>query len=167
MNFKAILVAGAAAMAVAACGSAEEEKPRTGKYKPAVELTELEMPGMTDEMKAAAKEQMKTSFAAQAGGERCLKGGKESDWKEAATEISKGLGGTCETTKDNGTASTADLEVSCTGTAMGDVVVTMQGEAQSESFEMDIGFDIKSLPAPQSGEGKMGMKLTATRVGDC
>ena len=165
MKIKAILVAGAAAMAVAACGSADDEKPRKGKYKPAIELTELEMPGMTDEMKEAAKGQMQTSFAAQAGGERCLAGGKDSDWKEAASEISKGLGGKCETTKDNGTDSTADLEVSCTGTQMGDVVVTMKGEAQSESFEMDIGFDIDKLP--QSGEGKMGMKLTATRTGDC
>lgn len=165
MKFRSILVAGAAAATLAACGSAADEKPRKGKYKPTVELTELEMPGMTDDMKAQAKEQMKTSFAAQAGGEQCLGGGDENDWKQAAKEISNGLGGTCETVKDEGTDSTADLEVKCTGSQMGDVVVTMTGEAKSESFEMDIGFDIQKLP--QGGEGKMGMKISATRTGDC
>jgi len=168
MNIKAILISGAAVLALGACGSAEEkeeQKPRPGMYAPSVELTELEMPGMTEDMKEAAKEQMKTQFAAQAGGNRCMGGGKETDWKEAANEMSAGLGGKCETTKDNGTATVADLEVSCTGTQLGDVVVSMAGEAQDESFDMDIMFDIKKLPT--GGEGKMGMKLSASRVGDC
>jgi len=165
MKLTYILAAGAAAMTLAACGNSADEKPRKGKYKPAVELTELDLPGMTDQLKAAAQEQMQKSFAAQAGGEQCIGGTNESDWKEAANGISDSLGGECETIKDNGTDSTADLEIKCTGTQMGNVTVTMTGEAKSESFEMNIGFDMDKLP--QGGNGKMGMKLTGSRIGDC
>ena len=107
---------------------------------------------------------MQTSFAASAGTEQCLQGGNKGDWKEAASGLSKSMGGTCETTKDNSTEDTADIEVTCKGTQMGDVQVKMTGAAQSESFSMDVDFKFKH---PQMGEGNMGMKMGAKRVGDC
>ena len=114
-----IILSMAAALTVTACGGADEGKPRKGKYQPEVELTELDFPGMTDAVKEQVKAQMKSSFAAQAGGARCVQSTQGSDWKEASKGLSKSLGGTCETTRDNGTDTTADLEVKCTGTQNG------------------------------------------------
>lgn len=165
MKFGIVMITSAAALALAGCGSAEDEsKPRKGKYKPEVELQELDIPGLTEEAKAAAKEQMQSVFAAQSGNEQCMGGGK-ADWKDAAKEISKGLGSSCETLRDNGTDSSADLEMKCAGTAMGDVVLNITGEAQSESFEMQIGLDMTNMPV--GGDGKMKMKVSAERIGDC
>ena len=160
-----ILIGSAAALALAGCSSADD-KPRKGKYKPEIALTKIEMPGLPD----GAKEQMKTamegSFAQQAG-EQCISGKQGGDWKQAADGMSKSMGGKCETTRDKGTDTTADLEVKCTGTQMGDIVVTMKGAAESESFKMDVDMQLKSLPAPMKGEGALGMTISAKRVGDC
>ncbi|NJM51685.1 MAG: DUF3617 family protein [Sphingomonadales bacterium] len=133
-------------------------------YKPEIELTKLEIAGITPEQKAQAEQQMKASFGAAAGGQQCVQGGKEKDWKEAAGGLTKSFGGSCETVKDNGTDTTADLEVACKGTQLGDIVVKMKGGAKPESFNMDVDLDFES---PQMGKGSMGFKVGAKRTGDC
>ncbi len=168
MAIRLILAAGAASLALAACGSAEEEKPRKGKYQPEFELTELDFPGMTDEIKEQARESLQISFASQVGAARCIRSSQGEDWKEAASDLSKGLGGTCETTRDEGTDTTADLQVKCTDTRMGEeVIVNMKGAAESESFSMDVDFELGNIPGTNGQSGKMGMKISAKRVGDC
>jgi Protein of unknown function (DUF3617) len=164
MKMSALLILGVGAFAVTACSSAEE-KPKKGKYKPEIELTALEMPGMTPAMMDQAKAGMKSQFASQAG-EQCVKGGK-ADWKNAANDISKGLGGNCTTVSDKGTDTTADLELKCTGTQMGDVGIVVKGQAESESFYMNVDMNLDKLPAPMSGSGKIGVKVSAKRTGDC
>lgn len=164
MKMRAFLIVGVGAMIVSACSGAEE-KPRKGKYKPDIELTALEMPGMTPQIMEQAKAQMKTQFASQMP-EQCIQGGK-ADWKNAANDIGKGLGGTCTTVSDKGTDTVADFEVKCTGTPMGDVNLVAKGAAESESFYMNIDMQLAKVPGPTPGEGKIGMKITAKRTSDC
>jgi hypothetical protein len=164
MKMRALLILGVGAMAVAACSSADE-KPRKGKYKPEVQLTAFEMPGITAEQKKQAESMMQSSFASQVGGEQCVGATEKGEWKKLSSEISKGLGGNCNTVRDASTDSSVDVEVKCTGTQMGDVTTTIKGAAESESFGMDINLGLDKLPT--GGQGKLGMKITAKRVGDC
>jgi Protein of unknown function (DUF3617) len=163
---KQLLIASTAILALAVTGcSSAEEKPRQGKYKPEIELTTLEMPGMTPAIMEQAKAQMKTQFASRAG-EQCVKGGK-ADWKKAADSVSKGFGGNCTTISDKGTDTVADLEMKCTGTPMGDLGIVIKGQAESESFSMDLNMTMSKVPGPAGGQGKIGMKMSAKRIGDC
>jgi hypothetical protein len=120
---------------------------------------------MTPAMMDQAKAGMKSQFASQAG-EQCVEGGK-ANWKEAANDISKGLGGSCTTVSDKGTDTVADLELKCTGTQMGDIGIVVKGKAESESFYMNVDMNLNKLPAPMNGAGKIGVKVTAKRTGDC
>jgi hypothetical protein len=164
MKTRALLIVGIGAMVVTGCGSAEE-KPRKGKYKPEIELTTLEFPGVTPEQLEMAKTQMKGQFASQAG-EQCVQGGK-ADWKNAANDISKSMGGNCTTVSDKGTDTVADLELKCSGTPMGDVGIVVKGQAETESFYMTVDMKMSKVPGPTPGEGKLGMKVSAKRTGDC
>jgi hypothetical protein len=164
MKMRVLLIVGAGAMILGACSSADE-KPRKGKYKPEVELTNLDFPGLTPEMKTQAEAQMKAGFASQAGGEQCYGGADKGDWKQMSEGMTKGMGGNCTTVRDANTDDTVDFELKCTGTQMGDLVTTVKGKAESESIIMDINFNFEKLPTGQSG--KMGMKMTAKRTGDC
>lgn len=156
---------GLAALALAGC-SAADEKPRKGKYKPAVQLTALEMPGMTAANRARAEAQMQASFASQVGGEACVGGGSKDEWKKLSKEISTGLGGTCTTVRDGSTDSSIDIVLKCTGTQMGDLTATMTGAAETDSFGMEINLGLEKLPNG-AGSGKLGMRISATRTGDC
>ncbi|MGL5838516.1 MAG: DUF3617 domain-containing protein [Sphingorhabdus sp.] len=164
MKSKMMLAAAMGALIVGGCSGADE-KPRKGKYKPEVELTKLEMPGITPELRTQAEAQMKTAFAAQAGGEQCFGGADKGDWKEMSQGMTKGMGGQCNTTRDNSTDDTVDFELKCTGTQMGNVTTLVKGKAESESITMDIDFSFEGLPTGETG--KMGMKMTAKRIGDC
>jgi hypothetical protein len=123
------------------------------------------MPGITEALKKQAEAQMQTSFASQVGGEQCVGATDKGEWKKLSGEISKGLGGTCNTVRDSSTDASVDVEVKCTGTQMGDVTTTIKGAAESESFGMDIMLNLEKLPT--GGQGKLGMKVSAKRVGDC
>lgn len=160
------LVMGAAtlAMFVTGCSSADE-KPRRGKYKPDVALTALELPGMTPAMKQQVEGQMKAGFASQVGGEQCIGATKKDEWKNLSSEISKGMGGECKTVREASTNTSIDTEISCSGPQVGDMTVTIKGAAESESFSMDINMDMKNMMG--RGPGKIGMKISAKRTGDC
>ncbi len=163
---KAQLTIAAAAIVLLFTGcSTADEKPRKGKYKPEVELTNLDFPGMTGQMREQAEAQMKAGFASQAGGEQCFGGADKGDWKEMAQGMTKGMGGQCTTVRDASTDDTVDFELKCTGSAMGEVSTTVKGKAESESVTMDINFNFTKLPTGEAG--KMGMKMIAKRVGDC
>jgi hypothetical protein len=164
MKIHMFLAAGVGALVLAGCSSADE-KPRKGKYKPEVELTALELPGITAEMRQQAEAEMKANFASQVGGEQCLGATKKDEWKKASEQIRTGLGGKCTEVRNVGSDSSIDLEVKCTGTPMGDVTALIKGEAQSESFGMDINLNLDKLAT--GGTGKLGMKISAKRTGDC
>jgi hypothetical protein len=159
-----ILVVSLGALVLSGCSSADE-KPRKGKYKPEVELTSLDFPGLTPAMRQEAETQMKAGFASQAGGEQCIGGTDKGDWKQMAQGMTQSLGGQCTTVREASTDDSVDFELKCTGTAMGDVSSTVKGKAESESVIMDINFNFTKLPT--GAGGKMGMKMTAKRVGDC
>jgi Protein of unknown function (DUF3617) len=159
-----ILAAGAAAMIITGCSGADE-KPRKGKYRPDLQLTALDLPGMTADQRSQAEAQMEAQFASQVGVEQCLGATDKDEWKKASEQISKSLGGQCSTVRDASTDSSVDVEVKCTATQMGDVTATVKGEAQSESFSSDIRLQLTNLPT--GGKGELGMKISAKRTGDC
>lgn len=164
---KQLLIMSVAGLAfvLASCSSADE-KPRRGKYKPEVQLTQLEMPGMTPAMKQQMEQQMQASFASQVGGEQCIGATKKDEWKNLSSEISKGMGGNCTTVRDASTDTSVDTEIKCTGPQTGDMTATIKGAAESESFSMDINLDMKGIGGT-AASGKLGMKISAKRIGDC
>jgi uncharacterized lipoprotein len=166
MKTQMLVAASLGALILSGCSSADE-KPRKGKYKPEVELTALELPGLTPDMRTQAESQMKAQFASQFAAEQCLGATEKGEWKKAAEQVSKGLGGQCSTVREASTDSSVDVEIKCTGTQMGDVTTTIKGAAESESFSMDINLNLDKLPEPTPGQGKLGMKISAKRTGDC
>ncbi len=153
------------ALVLSGCSGAEE-KPRKGKYKAEVELTALELPGLTPEMRALAEGQMKAQFASQVAAEQCLGATNRDEWKKASEKVSRNLGGQCTTVREASTESSVDVEIKCTGTQMGDLTTTIKGKAETESFATDITLGFDKLPGG-AGTGKLGMKISAKRIGDC
>lgn len=158
-----LLALGVGAMALAGCSNADE-KPRRGKYKTTVALTTLELPGITPAMKQNMEQQMQAQFAQQVGADQCLGATKKDEWKSMSNDISKGMGGQCKNVRDASTDTVVDVEVQCSGSQVGEMTAVIKGEAQSESFGLDINMDMNM---GARGKGKMGMKITGTRTGDC
>jgi Protein of unknown function (DUF3617) len=154
---------GTTTLVLAGCSSADE-KPRRGKYKTEVQLTALEMPGMPPAMKPTVEQQLKSQFAQQVGADQCIGGTQKDEWKTISKDISKGMGSSCKTVRDASTDTTVDLQVQCSDPQKGQMTATIKGAAESESFGLDINMDM-NMGAP--GKGKMGMKITGTRTGDC
>jgi hypothetical protein len=164
MTMKLLLIGSAALLALSGC-SKSNEIPRGGKYSPSVKLTSIDFPGMTPEIKAQAQQQFQTQFASVAGGERCVKSGAGSDWKEMTNGMSKGLGGECKTLKDNSTPTVADMEMMCKTPAAGDINISMKGKAEAESFSVDMVMKFDNPAA--GGKGSLAMNMSAKRTGDC
>lgn len=164
-SFTAWFGLGLATAALAGC-SAADEKPRKGKYKPEVKLTALELPGITPATRAQAEEKMQAGFSSQVAGESCIGGASKDEWKKLSQELSKSLGGTCTTARDASTDSTVDTVLNCTGTQMGDLTATITGAAETESFRMEVNLGLDKLPNG-AGKGRLGMQISATRIGDC
>lgn len=155
---------------IAGCGgAASDQKPKPGSYETTAEITALELAGMTEEQLAPAKSQMKNMLSAQTSVPQCLAGDTNKGWKEVPEQIAKSLGGNCETIKESGSPTNVDTEVSCKGTRMGDVVVKMTGAAEDESYGADINFELSNIPGASADKntGKIGMKISAKRAGDC
>lgn len=156
------LAVGTGALALAGCSSADE-KPRRGKYKTEVQLTALEMPGMTPATKASAEQQLKAQFAQQVGSDQCIGATKKDEWKNVSKDISQSMGSSCKSARDSSTDTKVDFEVKCASPRGGEMTAVVKGEAQSEGFYMDI--ELNGMAG--QGQGKMGMKITGTRTGDC
>ncbi len=151
--------------ALSGCSS-NDGSPREGQYQQTVKITELNFPGMSAEMKAQTIEQMEQAAGGGTAGLSCLVGDDGGEqWKQAASEMSNLLGGECKTIKDEGSTSRMDLEMKCTGTAKGDMAITMTGASHSEGYETAMSFDM-SDPASQE-TAKLAMEINAKRVGDC
>ena len=154
-----------APLVLAAC-SGGDGSPVEGQYQQSVKITELDFPGMTDDVKANTIKQMEQAAGGGTGGLFCMTGndgGKQ--WKQASSQMAQALGGDCETIKDEGSATSIELEMQCTGTAKGDLHVAMNGQANTQGYDSNMAFDMKD---PASGEtAKLAMEIGAKRVGDC
>lgn len=151
---------------LAACGSGEEGSPIAGEYLQTVKITELDFPGMPEDVKKQTIAQMEQAAGGGTGGLFCMQGGDDGQhWKEAAKQMSGTLGGQCETVKDGGSATSLDLEMTCKGTSTGDIDIKMTGQANSQGYDSEMAFDIKD---PNSGEmARLAMTIGAKRQGDC
>ncbi|MEP3224811.1 MAG: DUF3617 family protein [Parasphingorhabdus sp.] len=166
MTNKFILPLLSAPLMLAACSDSGDGSPIAGQYKQTVKITTLDFPGMTEDVKKRTIAQMERAAGGGTGGLFCMQGNDNgAQWKEAAKQMSGALGGQCETSKDDGSATTIDLEMTCTGTGKGDIGIEMTGQANSQGYESEMSFDIKE---PNSGEtAKLAMKIGADRQGDC
>lgn len=151
---------------LAACSGNGDGSPAAGQYKQTVKITELDFPGMTEDAKKQTIIQMEQVVGSGPASLFCMKGGDDGQqWKEAAKQMSGALGGQCETIKDEGSATSLDLQMTCTGTAKGDINIKMTGQANSEGYDSSMAFDIKD---PASDEtAKLTMNIGAQRQGDC
>ncbi len=151
---------------IAGCSDSGDGSPEAGQYKQTVKITELDFPGMTEEAKKQTIVQMEQVVGGAAGSLFCMQGDDNgAQWKEAAQQMSGALGGQCETAKNEGSATTIDLEMTCKGTAKGDVSIKMTGQANTQGYDSSMAFDIKD---PDSGEtAKLAMNIGAQRQGDC
>ncbi|WP_109355318.1 DUF3617 family protein [Sphingorhabdus sp. EL138] len=166
MTNKYLLPLLSAPLMLAACGSGGDGSPTEGEYKQTVKITELDFPGISADVKERTIAQMEQAAGGGTGGLFCMKGGDNGQqWKEAAKQMSGALGGQCETIKDEGSATSLDLEMTCKGTAKGDINIVMTGQANPDGYDSTMSFDIKD---PDSGEtAKLAMNIGAERQGDC
>ncbi|WP_422345912.1 DUF3617 domain-containing protein [Parasphingorhabdus sp.] len=166
MTKKYLLPILSAPLMLAACGSGGDGSPTAGQYQQTVKITELDFPGMSEEARKNTIAQMERVAGGGTGGLFCMKGDDNgAQWKEAAKQMSGALGGQCETLKDEGSATTIDLEMTCKGTGKGDINIKMSGQANPEGYDSEMAFDIKD---PASGEtAKLAMNIGAKRQGDC
>ncbi|GAA0474889.1 hypothetical protein GCM10009096_15590 [Parasphingorhabdus litoris] len=166
MTHKYLLPLLSVPLMLTACGSGGDGGPTAGQYKQTVKITELDFPGLSEEVKQRTITQMEGVAGGGAGGLFCMEGNDNGQqWKEAAKQMSGALGGQCETIKDEGSATSIDLEMTCKGTAKGDIDIKMSGQAHPEGYDSKMAFDIKD---PASGEtAKLSMDIGAQRQGDC
>lgn len=151
---------------LAACGESGDGGPVAGQYKQTVKITELDFPGLPEDMKQRTIATMENSALGNSDGLFCMQGNDDGQqWKEAAKQMSGALGGECTTQRDEGSATTIDLEMTCTATGKGNIAIKMTGEANPEGFDSEMAFDIEE---PKSGtKAKLAMTIGAKRQGDC
>ena len=150
---------------LAGCSSGDGS-PVEGQYQQTVKITALDFPGITGDAKAETIKQMEQAAGGGTGGLFCMKGNDGGEqWKQASSQMAKALGGQCETLKDEGSATSIDLEMKCSGTAKGEIAIAMTGKANPDGYESSMAFDIVD---PNSDEtAKLAMDIGAERVGDC
>ncbi len=140
--------------------------PEAGQYKQSVKITDLDFPGMNDTQRQTTIQQMEQAAGGGTGGVFCMKSNASGEqWKQAASQMSAVLGGNCETTKDEGSATKIDLTMRCTGTGKGDIAVTMTGESNSEGYDSTMSFNI--MDPNSGGVATLAMDIGAERIGDC
>ena len=165
MTKSALLPTLIASLALTSCSSGDGS-PVEGQYKQTIKITELDFPGMTGSVKAQTIKQMEQVAGGGTDGLFCMEGddgGRQ--WKQASSQMASALGGKCTTIRDEGSATSIDLEMKCTGTAKGDLHVIMSGEANSQGYDSSMAFEMKD---PANGEtARLAMDLGAERVGDC
>lgn len=166
MTKKFLLPLLSASLMLAACGSGGDGSPTAGQYLQTVEITQLDFPGLTEDAKKQTITQMERAAGGGSGGLFCMQGDDNgAQWKQAAKQMSGALGGNCETIRNEGSATTIDLEMTCKGTGKGDINIKMSGNANPEGYDSEMAFDIKD---PASGEtAKLAMNIGAKRQGDC
>lgn len=163
MKYRIVLAFTILPFLLTACGS-KDATPEPGEYQQTVKITELDFPGFSDEDKATMTAEMEAVGSA-AGGKFCLDETERGQWQEASTQMAGVMGGHCETTSDDGTATRMNLKMQCGGTANGDVAVTMTGKSFASGYESTMVFDFDD-PA-SSATAKLALAFTAERLGDC
>jgi hypothetical protein len=172
----------ASAMLLAACGgnadsdgdgtlSGEEVaaeaagaiRPEPGLYRTSLELLELEVPGMTDQMKQQMQAQMGGGPAGSGTSTYCLT--REQAAANGAEEMAKNMAqGNCTVARFDVSGGDLSAEMQCTAAGGATTHVVMDGQMTSTSSTMTMTNDMD-----MAGMGKMQMKarVTSERIGDC
>ena len=182
MRTSLILPLAAAALALAACSSKEDEQaagpisaedaakamgnlevPRAGQYKAAIEVLEFDIPGLP----AAQKDQMKAMFAGAltSGHTYCLTQEEaENGAKDMAEKLAQG-DCTFNEFKASGNSLQADMVCKDEQGLQGNV--KLAGTTNKEGSDMTMQMSQKIPNMPGEGIVNMKMHMVSTRVGDC
>lgn len=171
----------AAAVALAACGSKEEDKsgpvspeqaaqamsdlevPRAGQYKAAIEVLEFDIPGLP----AAQKDQMKAMFAGAvtAGHTYCL---TQEEAENGAKDMAEKLAqGDCTFNQFNASGNSLQADMVCKDEKGLQGNVKLAGTTNKEGSDMTMEMSQKIPQMPGEGVVNMKMRMVSTRVGDC
>ena len=154
---------------LAACGGNSENggnadgQPAPGLYTQKIKITDIVFPDMNDASKQAIVSQMEQ--AAGNGQTFCMGKQNAPDWKQAVSEMSKGMGGTCTDVDRKETATSLDLHMQCKGTPKGDLDMKFVAKATESSFNAKIDYNFTD---PNSADtAKLVIESSAERTGDC
>ncbi|WP_232493033.1 DUF3617 domain-containing protein [Novosphingobium kaempferiae] len=175
-----IMIAAAAALALAACGSKDDtaaegpksaeavkqeaaklETPDPGEYKQTVEITRFEVPGMPKE----AADQMKAMMTAKQESTLCL---TKADAEKGYRDMFKGVGkgNECSYSKFDVDGGRLDAQMDCQSAQEGKAVMKLKGTVSRDGSDVTVDMDTSGGTAPM-GTMKMTMHLTTTRLGEC
>ncbi|MFT4053540.1 MAG: DUF3617 domain-containing protein [Novosphingobium sp.] len=176
-----IMIAVAGALALAGCGSKDDEgaggaaksveevkqeaakldTPQPGQYRQTVEITRLEMPGMPK----AAADQMKTMIAAKQDSTICL---TRADAEKGYRDMFRGVGkgNECAYSKFDVDGGRLDARMDCQSADAGKSTMLLKGTVRRDGSDVTVDMDTTGGPEP-TGSMKMTMHLTTTRLGDC
>jgi len=131
-------------------------KPNPGKYRATMELIEVDMPGAP-----AQVQEMMGSMMNQTS-EFCL----TPEQAEAGFEesLSEGQQEGCKVSKFQHSGSNVDMAMSCEGSDMGNIEMTMTGEVAPERSDMQMTMNGN---VPGMGDMSMKMNFAQERIGDC
>ena len=173
-----ILLATAASLALAACGGADADadgdgsvsmdeaqaelersgavKPEPGQYRARMELVDFEAEGAPPQIVEMMKSNMANTF------EYCL---TQEDADKGFEEMARtSQDDNCSFEKFEADGGDIDAVMTCQGGEMGNARMTMQGTGGRTQSEMTMTMEGQ---LPGAGTGKMTMKTSHERIGDC
>ncbi|EQB17496.1 DUF3617 domain-containing protein [Novosphingobium lindaniclasticum] len=172
------------ALAMAGCGSKEHkdgearpmdevkqeaaqlQRPKPGQYTQKVEITKMEVPGLSDRDAA----QMKTAMAQGQVNSFCLtKAEADKGYRDMFDEIGKGR--ECSYSRFDVDGGRLDAQMDCQSNEQGannqgKAVIKLAGTVGEQGSDINVDMDMSGGPAPM-GQMKMAMHLVTSRTGDC
>ncbi len=162
---RVVLVSGLA-LAVAACGSAGDRadgeiQMKAGKWSQTMVIESFEVPGAPAEV----TDMLKQMVGQEQSSESCMTQDQvDKGWGEQAKQAMAGQD--CSTESFDAVGGKLSGEVVCKSAAGSAATMSIEGEYDAESMSMTMSADIND-PSLSGETGKMVMKVTGKRVGDC
>jgi len=157
----------ALALAVAACGSAGEQREdgeiqmKAGKWSQSMVVEKFELPGAPPEI----AEMLQGMVGQEQTSESCMTQDQvDKGWAEQAKQSMQGQA--CETEAFDADGGTLSGTVTCTAENGGGATMTIDGEYDDEQMNMTMTAEIND-PTMPGGAGTMVMKMSGKRLGDC
>jgi len=166
MNMRLIMVS-ALALAVAACGTAGEERAdseiqiKAGKWSQSMVVDKFELPGAPPEV----AEMLQGMVGQEQTTESCMTQDQvDKGWADQAKQSMHGQA--CETEAFDADGGTLSGKVICTAENGGGATMTIDGEYDDKQMSMTMTAEIND-PTMPGGSGTMVMTVSGKHLGDC
>lgn len=141
--------------------AAQLQRPKPGQYTQKVEITKMDMPGLSSE--AAA--QMKTAMAKGQVNTFCLTEAEaDKGYRDMFDDIGKGR--ECTYSRFDVDGGRLDAQMDCKSNEQGQASIKLAGTVSEQGSDINVDMDMSGGPAPM-GQMKMAMHLVTSRSGDC